>query len=272
MRTLTAVLIVVVAFLTAGVLALAVALRRERAMRKLRMFSGKWPILPVLPEVIDAAFRPGPYGPSTTAEVAFIGRGPYVVDGGTSDAEAWILAVVARQASCLFEFGTCTGKTAYLWARNSPPNATVITVTLAPDDLTDAHSEAEDHPRDVSYAARESSHTKFLYTDSDVAHKVEQVFADSKALDIAPWTGACDVVFVDGSHAYSYVMSDSTKALALLRPGGLALWHDYAGPLHSPGVYRALNELATRLPIVRIAGTSLAAYRKPLEGVTTARS
>lgn len=30
-----------------------------------------------------------------------------------------------------------------------------------------------------------------------------------------------------------------------------------------PGVYRAVNELAQRLPLVRIQGTSLASYRRP---------
>ena len=255
--------------LLAGVGALATALRHERALRKLRTFTGEWPIKPVLPEMIDVAFTPGPFGPGMDAEVDFIGRGPYVVDGGTSDAEAWILAVVAKGARCLFEFGTCTGKTAYLWARNAPEDAKIVTVTLAPDHIADTQTEAGDDPRDVSYATLESSHTKFLYSDSVDAHKVEQLFADSKTLDITPWAGQCDVVFVDGSHAYSYVMSDSAKALELLRPGGLVLWHDYAGPLHSPGVYRALNELAIRLPIVRIAGTSLAAYRKPPDAVPT---
>ena len=249
--------------LLAGLVVLGMQLRRERGMRKLRTFTGKWPIKPVLPETIDAAFAPGPYGPGVEAQVKFIGRGPYVVDGGTSDAEAWVLAVVAKRAKCLFEFGTCTGKTAYLWARNTPADARIVTVTLAPDHVADAHAEASDDPRDVSYAALESSHTKFLYSDSDVAHKIEQLFGDSKALDITAWVNQCDVVFVDGSHAYSYVVSDSAKALDLVAPGGLVLWHDYAGPLHSPGVYRALNELAERLPIVRIAGTSLAAYRKP---------
>jgi predicted O-methyltransferase YrrM len=247
------------------VVAIAEAWRRERAMRKLRTFTGKWPIQPVLPEMIDVAFAPGPHGPSMDAEVAFIGRGPYVVDGGTSDAEAWMLAVLAKRAACLFEFGTCTGKTAYLWARNAPAHARIVTLTLAPDHTGNARSEAGDDVRDMTFATLESSHTKFLYSDCDEAHKVEQLFADSKALDTTRWAGRCDLVFVDGSHAYSYVMSDSAKALELVSPGGLVLWHDYAGPLHSPGVYRALNELATRLPIVRIAGTSLAAYRKPLD-------
>ena len=86
---------------------------------------------------------------------------------------------------------------------------------------------------------------------------------DSKALDVSPWAGRCDLVFVDGSHAQSYVVSDSRKALELVRPGGLVLWHDYLGPRHSPGVYRALNDLARELPLLHVAGTSFVAYRKP---------
>jgi predicted O-methyltransferase YrrM len=236
---------------------------RHRAVRKQRNLFGEWPIRRALPEAIDPVLRPGPFGPSRDTEVAFIGRGPYVVDGGTSDAEAWILAVLAKRARTMFEFGTCTGKTAYLWARNSAPDAQVITVTLGPDHLADYRKEATDDPVDVQFALKESSHTDFLYSGSEVAAKVEQLFADSKALDVSPWAGRCDLVFVDGSHAYSYVVSDSAKALELVAPGGLVLWHDYAGPRHAPGVYRALNELAQRLPLVRLEGTTLVAYRRP---------
>jgi len=236
---------------------------RQRAVRKQRNLFGEWPIRRVLPETVDPVLRPGSFGPTRDTEVAFIGRGPYVVDGGTSDAEAWLLAVLAKSARTMFEFGTCTGKTAYLWARNSPPDARVITVTLAPDHLSDYRKEAADDPVDVEFALKESSHTEFLYSGSDVAAKVEQLFADSKALDVSPWAGRCDLVFVDGSHAYSYVVSDSAKALELVAPGGLVLWHDYAGPRHAPGVYRALNELAQRLPLVRLEGTTLVAYRRP---------
>ena len=255
----SSILIVAVAVLTAH-------LRRERGLRKLRTFTGNWPVQPVLPELLDPVFRPDRFGPGLGTEVTFLGRGPYVVDGGTSDAEAWILAVLAKRAQWLFEFGTCTGKTAYLWARNAPPTARIVTLTLAPEGRGDHHAEPTDDPRDVEYAVRESNYSAFLYTGTDVAHKVEQLFGDSKTLDVRPWAGRCDVVFVDGSHAYSYVMSDSAKALELVRPGGLVLWHDYAGPRHSPGVYRAVNELATRLPLVRIAGTALAAYRRPADG------
>ena len=69
--------------------------------------------------------------------------------------------------------------------------------------------------------------------------------------------------FVDGSHAYSYVVSDSRKALRMCAPGGLILWHDYRGPRRARGVFRGLNELARDLPLVHVAGTSFVAYRKP---------
>jgi predicted O-methyltransferase YrrM len=242
---------------------LAVLLMRERANRKERNLVGAWPIRPVLPEAIDPMFRPGAFGPGREAEVHFVGRGPYVVDGGTTDAEAWILAALAKPSHRLFEFGTCTGKTAYLWGRNSPDDARITTITLAPEQRSGYQKAATDQDRDVAFALSESAYSAFLYTGTDVECKIEQLFGDSKTLDITPWEGTCDLVFVDGSHAYSYVVSDSERALRLVRPGGLVLWHDYAGPRHSPGVYRALNELAAHLPLVRIQGTALAAYRRP---------
>ena len=257
----TLALIALLSFLAA--LVLAIGHLRHRAARKQRNLFGEWPIGRVLPEVVDPVLRPGPFGPTRDTEVAFIGRGPYVVDGGTSDAEAWILAVLARRARRMFEFGTCTGKTAYLWARNAPPNARVVTLTLAPEDVASYKRESTDDASDVQFALRESSHTDFLYSGSPVDGKVEQLFGDSKTFDVSPWEGRCDLVFVDGSHAYSYVVSDSEKALRLVAPGGLVLWHDYAGPRHAPGVYRALNELSGRLPLVRIEGTTLVAYRRP---------
>ena len=93
---------------------------------------------------------------------------------------------------------------------------------------------------------------------------MQQLFGDSKALDDTPWHEQCDLVFVDGSHARSYVESDSAKAVRMVRPGGLVLWHDYRGARAVPGVYEALNALATRLPLRHIAGTSFVVYRRPL--------
>jgi predicted O-methyltransferase YrrM len=260
---MTVLLAALAGFWFALAIVLSISLLRQRSERKQRNLFGEWPIAPVKPEVVDPVFRPGALGPTRNTEVTFIGRGPYVVDGGTSDAEAWILAVLARRAKLMFEFGTCTGKTAYLWARNSPPEAQVITLTLAPDLVASYRRESTDDASDVEFALKESTHTDFLYSGSPVAAKVTQLFGDSKTFDVSPWAGRCDLVFVDGSHAYSYVVSDSERALELVAPGGLVLWHDYAGPRHAPGVYRALNELTERLPLVRLDGTTLVAYRRP---------
>lgn len=186
------------------------------------------------------------------------------VTGGTNTEEAWILAALARQSTRMFEFGTCSGRTAYLWALNSPAEAEVITLTLRPDQLDQYQASAEDELQDTVNAWNESEFTQFMYSGTEVEHKIRQLYGDSKRLDPAPYRDTCDVVFVDGSHAYSYVVNDTEKALQMLKPGGLLLWHDYRGPMWTRGVYRALNELSDRLPIQRIEGTSLVVYQKPL--------
>ena len=86
-----------------------------RARQRQRGLFRRWPIRKIPIEELDPRFRPDELGSTRAAEVAYVGRGTIRVPGGTSDTEAWILAVLARDAR-LFEFGTCTGKTTYLWA------------------------------------------------------------------------------------------------------------------------------------------------------------
>jgi predicted O-methyltransferase YrrM len=251
-------IIAVVLALIAGWFAHDLHLQRRR-----RLMRVKWPIATVPLAELDPVFATNELGPTLDTEVSFVGRGPLVVPGGTSDAEAWVLSTLAKRAKHIFEFGTCTGKTTYLVARNSPPDATVTTITLAPDQTGDYVKEEGDNRRNIRAALRESKLTHFLYNGTPVETKVKQLFGDSKAFDETPFVNSCDLIFVDGSHAYSYVMSDSKKALRMLKPGGVVLWHDYVGP-EEEGVFRGLNELATSLPLVHVEGTTFIAYRKPL--------
>jgi hypothetical protein len=224
--------------------------------RKLR-----WPIPMVPLGQFDAAFRSGPYGPGPDAEVHFIGKGDGV-QGGTSDREAWILSVLAKRARCMFEFGTCTGKTTYLWARNAPEDARIFTITLPPDQLDEYAGEAGDSRAAEISAKVESGFDRFLYSDTPVAPRVEQLFGDSKKLDETPFAGRCDLIFIDGSHAYSYVRSDTEKAMRMLAPGGIVLWHDYKGPRgDTTDVFSFLNQLSREIPLVHLEGTTLVAYR-----------
>ena len=236
---------------------------RERGMRNQRGLLRKWPIPSVSVSEVDAIFKENALGPTLDAEVVLIGgAGVLNITGATSDTEAWILAVLAKRAKVLFEFGTCTGRTTYLWARNSPPDARIITLTLGPEQVATYRKESGDASTATRIALGESRFQDFYYSGTEVEGKVLQLFGDSKAFDESPWAGQCDLVFVDGSHARSYVASDSRKALRLVRPGGLVLWHDYRG-YKLKGVFRTLNELARSLPLVHIRGTSLVAYRRP---------
>jgi hypothetical protein len=230
-----------------------------RGRQRQRGLLRRWPIRKIWVEELDPRFQPDELGPTRSAEVTYVGRGTIQVPGGTSDTEAWILAVLAKDAQRLFEFGTCTGKTAYLWARNQPPGGTVTTLTLAPDQLDAYQSVTGDDRIAEAYARQESQFTRFLYTGTDVQRRVVQLYGDSKRFDETPYAGLCDVVFVDGSHAYSYVVSDTEKALRMVQPGGLVLWHDYSPDCS--GVFQALNQLTRRLPLVHIRGTTLVAYR-----------
>jgi predicted O-methyltransferase YrrM len=238
---------------------------RRRAQRRQRNVFSRWPIRSVPLAEVDVVFTAGDLGPTLDTEVRFVGGADLMnILGATSDVEAWILAVLSTRARAMFEFGTATGRTTYLWAVNSPPDATIVTLTLAPAELTRYQEAPGDADSDRRAALEESRFTRFYYTDTAVAHKVRQYFGDSKAFDETPWAGMIDLVFVDGSHARSYVESDSRKALRLVRPGGLVLWHDYRGARAVPGVYQALNRLARELPLMHVRGTSLVAYRKPV--------
>lgn len=252
--------VVVVILLVLAVARIERLYRKHRHRRWLWHVPGKVSVAPLAK--VDPRFAPGVFGTRRETEVVLIGGSAYC---GTDTYEAWILAVLAQGTRRLFEFGTCTGRTAYTWARNSPPDAKITTLTLSPEQRQAYQESARDRPTDTQIALRESCFLSFYYSGTEVEPKIEQLFGDSKELDETPYLGQIDVVFVDGSHAYSYVASDTAKALRMVRPGGLVLWHDYVDPWHVRGVFQFLNELSVELPLRLIEGTTLVYYRAPEE-------
>ena len=252
------------AIIVALSLALAVTTRKWRkavAKRRAEGFGRPWRIRRVPLSDLDPIFVPDPirgYGPDT--EVVFTSRVGSQL-GATSNYESWILAALAHRSTTMFEFGTATGRTAYLWARNAPDTACVYTLTLPPDGEYAYTATSDDDPDDERLARHESDTQTYVYSGTDAESRIVQLYGDSKAFDETPYLGRCDLIFVDGSHAYSYAVSDSAKALRMVKPGGLILWHDYVGGSEARGCYRALNELADRLPLMHIAGTTLVAHR-----------
>jgi len=188
---------------------------------------------------------------------------PVSKDGNVSPLE---MVVIARLTAALapkrcFEFGTFDGRTALTFAANCPADAEVLTLDL-PAGLLDATSLPLEQA-DRAYVAKAAIGERLRGRPE--AQRVVQLLGDSATFDFTHYHGAVDLVFVDGSHAYEYVLCDSRNALKMLRlEGGVILWHDYGG---WPGVTRALNHLRATDPafrgLRRVAGTSFAYLARP---------
>ena len=59
------------------------------------------------------------------------------------------------------------------------------------------------------------------------AGKVKRIVADSRNLETQPYHARMDFIFIDADHTYDAVINDSGKALDMLTPKGVLVWHDY---------------------------------------------
>lgn len=163
----------------------------------------------------------------------------------------------AHKPQTVFEIGTFDGRTTLNIAANLADGGRVLTLDLPRDQVTSAAFDISD--ADAAFVEKDVSGARFLGTR--YAPRIQQLFGDSATFDFSPYEGQVDMVFVDGAHTYEYVMSDTERALRLLRNGcGVILWHDY-NERTGQDVPAALHELRDRRPefsdIRHIYGTSL---------------
>lgn len=204
--------------------------------------------------------RPVPELPSVAVGDVVAAATPVVLpepaarDGNVTLHELLVIAqlVAARDPAAIFEIGTFDGRTTLALAANS--SGRVFTLDLPADEAGTTRLALD--PGDVAYIAKPRSGERFLRRPE--ARRITQLFGDSATFDFSSWHGSIDLVFIDGAHSREYVLSDTERALRLLRPtGGVVLWHDYDASFS--GVTEALHELARRgLSLRRIADTSLA--------------
>jgi len=137
----------------------------------------------------------------------------------------------------IFEFGTFDGRTTLNMALNCPETARIYTL-----DLPRSMSQSTALPvysTEKVFIDKDASGSRFAGKPEE--KRIEQVYGDTASFDFGPYYGEIDMVFIDASHTYEYVLNDSRLALKLLRNGrGVILWHDY---YVWDGVTRALNEL-----------------------------
>ena len=152
----------------------------------------------------------------------------------------------------IFEFGTFRGDTTWLLAHNLP-RAEVYTLDLAGPDATGSAelelTDAGEYFLDWDRGAR--------FRDTPEAARITRLVGDSATFDFSPYRGKIDLVYVDASHSFSYVKSDTEAALAMLSPTGTIVWDDYT---HYSGIWKYLDDLAAGLdrPIFHLLGTRLA--------------
>lgn len=83
---------------------------------------------------------------------------------------------------------------------------------------------------------------------------------DLTTADLAP----CDAAFIDGDHGREAVMHDTALARALVRPGGIIVWHDYQ-ELGTVDVKAVLDEMHQAGDAIwRVEDTWIAFERKPI--------
>lgn len=162
------------------------------------------------------------------------------VAGNITPAELMIIVAFVRQMkpTVCFEIGTFDGRTTENMAANQPDGGQCFTLDLPPEGAAKAALPLASGDR--TYIDKPVSGARI--SEQTRAGKITQLYGDSGTFDFSPYRGKVDLMFVDGSHSYEYVLSDTEAAFQMVKPGGLILWHDYDSRWW-PGVTRALNEL-----------------------------
>ena len=185
------------------------------------------------------------------------GLADIVVEGDATRPDSLVLCGLCKLLGCrtVFEIGTFRGDTAWLLAHNDPA-LRVFTLDL-PD--LDVVGRTSFEVTDPEYFVGWDRGARFHGTPE--AGRITQLFGDSAAFDYSPFAGVVDLAFVDASHNYSYVRSDTESALKMLSSTGTIVWDDYT---YYPGIYAYLNELSSTLdrPIVHLLGTRFALYSR----------
>lgn len=189
---------------------------------------------------------------------------PKKANGNIRISELAILNLIAKEVdndTNLFEIGTFDGRTSLNLAFSSPDTCKIYTLDLKPEmKMKTKYKLLSDEQHMVNKMMPGARIEKYKMTNKNITNKIHQLFGDSAKFDFSPYYNSCSFVFVDGSHAYDYVMSDTKEALKMVKKGGVIIWHDYG---IWEGVTKALEEIESidKIGLVTINGTSLVYWK-----------
>jgi len=182
-------------------------------------------------------------------------------------AEIHILATLTcyLKPKRIFEIGTYNGFTTLHFAYNSPGDCTIYTLDLPPHYDTEYKNKSSEYSYDDWLVVQLSMDhiAKRIFKGDPNAAKIKELFGDSATFDFSPYYGKIDLIFIDGSHSYPYIKSDTENAFKMLSDTGIIVWHDFDYVIHKD-VFRYLNELSKERKIYSIANTRFAVFGNSL--------
>lgn len=194
-------------------------------------------------------------------------------NGNIRISELSFLNMIAQEVddgTNIFEIGTFDGRTSINLAFSSPDACNIFTLDLKPEmDTEYALEKGERHM--VEKKSSGARIDKYRKTDKSIVKKIDRLFGDSAKFDFSSYYDSCSLVFVDGSHAYEYLLSDTEEAMKMVKTGGVIVWHDYG---IWEGVTKGLEEIENKykMGLVNISNTSLVYWRKKQPEPVTVRS
>ncbi len=178
------------------------------------------------------------------------------VNGNTSLYESMVISAIAanHKPLTILEIGTFDGRTTLNLALNTSDDCVIYTLDLPVSHKDNTSFTIEENEK--QYINKPEPGLRFK--NFSQSGKIVQLFGDSAAFDFSNLPKP-NFIFIDGSHAYEYVINDSLKCIDMLNNNGIILWHDYGV---WQGVTKALEYLKETNPafkaLLTISETSLA--------------
>jgi hypothetical protein len=125
------------------------------------------------------------------------------------------LVRLVGEPRAMVEIGVNTGRTACVMLREFPSLETYTGVDVEPDYVPVLEAQRGEVPRNPGVHATADPRFRLLISPRG-------------SLDLSPGDlGPADAIFIDGDHSAAIVMHDTALARAIVRPGGIIIWHDY---------------------------------------------
>jgi predicted O-methyltransferase YrrM len=164
---------------------------------------------------------------------------------GAGETAIVVELVAAVEPKVVVEFGVNLGKTARAILDAAPSIERYVGIDVPPGFLTRLTCQSSEVPFNTAHCV--AADPRFFLC------LCERGSSELGPDDLEP----ADAVFIDGDHSFAGVAADSDLAAAIVRPGGVVVWHDYGNP--AVEVTAVLDRLvADGWPIRHVESTWLA--------------